>query len=433
MQATTTTAYFSHPTMFTKQPTVDPLRASVGLLLSRAYSLPCSAAAQAFNQIVPPTSRFQLALDVMLPLLDPPAPLQQRILVSYMLYSLYAPHPIAINPFKSVLVAMFTREKDIATKTAEVGGISESEQLVWVLWKILRGDGSDIGPFTPTHLARSPVPPRLRASNLTLEEEPAATRPKFDPFGDSNSLESIKENGGSVATNGTSNGGSHYPGEPFEVTAERDRENAYASEGMALLLAARDRVLNLSEMRALNGLINPLTNPPMITSDDLAAIISKNPTLAHPVIAALVTANWDRDPDSVLQYLDILKHIPPTLPSFDVLGRLLRDPTRIRDSVTAEVTTIADLVRVEVLGWFIHESISWLENAEEEEKAGNISDDRFAKGVQHLCRFYNSLIKLGIVDPSSDADSTEMMHFSLRNSRFEEANGLYRTLAMGRF
>lgn len=120
-----------------------------------------------------------------------------------MLYSLYAPHPIAINPFKSVLVAMFSREKDIATKTAEAGGVSENEQLVWVLWKILRGDGSDvrsiyrtmmrwgradhsythnqIGPFTPTHLARSPVPPRLRASNLVLEEE-VANRPKFDPY-----------------------------------------------------------------------------------------------------------------------------------------------------------------------------------------------------------------------------------------------------------
>lgn len=38
-----------------------------------------------------------------------------------------------------------------------------------------------IGPFTPTHLARSPVPPRLKPSNLALEEEPA-NRPKFDPY-----------------------------------------------------------------------------------------------------------------------------------------------------------------------------------------------------------------------------------------------------------
>ncbi len=48
----------------------DPvsLRVSVAHLLSRAYTLPCSAAAQAFTQLVQPIARFQLALDVLLPL-----------------------------------------------------------------------------------------------------------------------------------------------------------------------------------------------------------------------------------------------------------------------------------------------------------------------------------------------------------------------------
>jgi hypothetical protein len=88
---------------------------------------------------------------------------------------------------------------------------------------------------------------------------------------------------------------------------------------------------------------------------------------------------------------------------------------------------------MEVLGRFIHEAINWLERAEREEREGNTSDDRFAKGVQNLCRFYNSLIKLSIVDPTSDPDSTEMAHFSLRNARFEEANALYRVIATSRF
>jgi hypothetical protein len=48
----------------------DPVRASVGHLLSRAFALPCSTAAQAFTQLVQPTARFQLALDVLMPLLD---------------------------------------------------------------------------------------------------------------------------------------------------------------------------------------------------------------------------------------------------------------------------------------------------------------------------------------------------------------------------
>ena len=67
--------------------------------------------------------------------------------MSYILYSLYAPHPIAINPFKSVLYATFVREREIAVRVANAGGISENEQLVWVLWKILKGDGSDVSPF----------------------------------------------------------------------------------------------------------------------------------------------------------------------------------------------------------------------------------------------------------------------------------------------
>ena len=56
----------------------DPVRVSVGHLLSRAYSLPCSTAAQAFTQLVQPTSRFQLALDALLPLLDTNTPAEVR-------------------------------------------------------------------------------------------------------------------------------------------------------------------------------------------------------------------------------------------------------------------------------------------------------------------------------------------------------------------
>lgn len=48
----------------------DPVHASVSRLLDRAYSLPCSTAAQAFTQLVQPTARFQVALDAVLPVLD---------------------------------------------------------------------------------------------------------------------------------------------------------------------------------------------------------------------------------------------------------------------------------------------------------------------------------------------------------------------------
>ena len=70
--------------------------------------------------------------------------LAQRILASYILYALYAPHPISINPFQSALLLAFNKEKDLAVKTAADGGFGQNEPLVWVLWKILRGDGNDV-------------------------------------------------------------------------------------------------------------------------------------------------------------------------------------------------------------------------------------------------------------------------------------------------
>ena len=50
-------------------------------------------------------------------------------------------------------------------------------------------------------------------------------------------------------------------------------------------------------------------------------------------------------------------------------------------------TTVADLVRTDVLGWFLHGCITWLDRAEELERAGETSDDRFAKGVQNVGDF----------------------------------------------
>ncbi|CCM02268.1 uncharacterized protein FIBRA_04353 [Fibroporia radiculosa] len=396
------------PPLAMKQTSVDPARASVKHLLTRAYSLPCSTATHAFNQLVQSTSRFQVALDVLLPILDTPAELTQRILVSYLLYSLYAPHPISINPFQSALHASFVKERDLAMRVASEGGVSENEQLVWVLWKILKGDGSDIGPFSPATLTRSPLPPKLRAANLTLEEGPISERNKFDPFGDDD------------------------PSLVSPITTERDQEMQKLSEAMTLLLAARERVLTLSEQRILLPVIPRLTSPSVITSVDLPPLIANNPPLAQPLVVALMSSA--RTAGQGLELcLDVLRRLPPTLPSIDLLGRLLRDPTTVEDVVTGGKTTIADLVRTEVLGWFIHNCISWLDKAEQDEREGNISDDRFAKGVQNLCRFYNSLIKFSVVDPTSDADSAEMAHFTLRNARFEEANALYRVLVMGKF
>ncbi|KAH9916386.1 uncharacterized protein BXZ73DRAFT_92491 [Epithele typhae] len=373
-----TAAFYQHPPQArSPSPRSPPGRRSSARTRLAPFATPCSTAAHTFVQIVPPLSRFQLALDVLMPMLDAPAELTQRILVSYILFSLYAPHPIAINPFKSVLYATFIKERDAAVRVAEAGGVHENEQFVWVLWKILKGDGKDIGPFSPNTLAKSPLPPKLRASNLALEEE----APLW-------SLENGLRNG--------SNGSSEAA-----VSAERDHENEAYSRAASLLLAARERVLSLSEYR--------ITSPSFVTSSDLPSILAINPTLGHPLVITLLTMDSDVGSEP---YLDVLRTLPPTLPSFDLVGKLLRDTMTINDHSTGGRTTIADVVRTEVLGWFINSCVSWLDRAEQDEREGNISDDRFTKGVQNLCRFFNSLIKLNIL---------------------EEANTLYRVLAMHKF
>lgn len=138
-------------------------------------------------------------------------------------------------------------------------------------------------------------------------------------------------------------------------------------------------------MQQLVPLIPYLTSTPMVTSFDIVPLITNNPSLAHPLFLSLLSAPYSStNPEALFRHLDVLKYLPPTLPTFDLLGRLLREPKEITDEATGARTTIADLVRMEVLGWFIHECINWLDAAEIEQEEGLISDDRFAKGVQNV-------------------------------------------------
>lgn len=392
----------------TPVPTSDA-RASVNHLLTRAHSLPCSKGAQAFTQLVQPTARFQVALDALLPILDSstPAELASRILVSFILYTLYAPHPIAVNPFKSALFVTYNNERERALRDGA------NEQLVWVLWKILKGDGNDIGPYSPSTLARSPLPPKLRASNLVLDDE-------FTPDLDDHYFQDKRRQSASSDTN---NGFTQITQTP-DYSLERDKQNERLIYAVKLLLAARERVLNLAEQRALLPLIAEVSSSRMVTSLDITPIVAFNPSIAHQLFVGLV-ANPNPENQNPMPFLEVLPYLPPTLASFELFGRLLKDQTRIR---VAGYSTVADLVRIEVLGQFIHESIHWIEQSEREQLEGMISDDRWEKGLQHLCRFFVALIKLKIVDPTSDTDCAEICSFCLHYARFEEANSLYRLI-----
>ncbi|KAN0136541.1 hypothetical protein V8E53_005588 [Lactarius tabidus] len=415
-------AYLAQPSL-AAQGHADPLYTSVGHLLSKACSNTCSTAARAFLQLVQPNARFQLALDALLPVLGSPhyEKLPQRILAAYILYSLYAPHPISINPFKSALFDTFTKERNTAVQLAGEGKASDNEQLVWVLWKVLKGDGDHLGPYPPSTLARESLPPKLRAGNLVLDEENVSP----DSFSEDSPCPSA-----SVYTQDRGRTEALNPNKDAPVSPEEDEKTQLLSEGLKLLLAARERVLTLSEQRLLGPLIPQLTSPSVLISLDIPPIIAHNPTVATPLLVSLLTLPPS---DASGAFLDVLTQLAPTLPTFDVIGRLLRDTTPATDSISGGKVTVADIVRMEVLGPLIHECILWLERAEREERDGLISDDRFAKGVQNLCRFFSALLKLHVIDGASDADSAEIAHFALRNSRFEEANALYCALAAARF
>jgi hypothetical protein len=54
-------------------------------------------------------------------------------------------HPIPVNPPKSALFIVYVKEREKAVKILSDGSVSPNEQLVWVLWKILKGDGNNVG------------------------------------------------------------------------------------------------------------------------------------------------------------------------------------------------------------------------------------------------------------------------------------------------
>lgn len=116
----------------------------------------------------------------------------------------------------------------------------------------------------------------------------------------------------------------------------------------------------------------------MITALDLAPIVLYNPTLAHPLFVALLSICENATLAS--PFLHVLCSLPPTLSTFDLMGRLLQDGTVCGQSRIS----IAALVKSEVLGRFTLECINWLDIAENQEREGQISDDRFTTGVKHV-------------------------------------------------
>lgn len=170
-------------------------------------------------------------------------------------------------------------------------------------------------------------------------------------------------------------------------------------------------------MPLLPVLLSPSTrheNPAraLLAPADLPPLVATNPALAAGVVGALLATTEGASSTVALDdgtaagsagmkttaILSALVRLPPTLPTFDVLGRLLRDGRIVKDNVDfgngtengnglGGTITIADLIRIDVLGRFVAASIDWLDNAEREEREGRASEDRWAQGVVHVGYF----------------------------------------------
>jgi len=225
---------------------------------------------------------------------------------------------------------------------------------------------------------------------------------------------------------------------PGEIGAKKQSSigNTNADQHViALLRAACQRVLTLSEQRNIASALQHMSIHPYINAYNLTELIELNPTLGYVATIALLKGNPSASEKQLehFDYLDALRRLPPALPSFDVMGRLLRDQTVIQSISTDMPCTVADIIRAEVLGGFLLNCMNWIEHAEQEALDGLVNDDRIAKAISSLCRFFNALIKLGFVDPKSDVDCAEMAHFALSHANYEDANALYRVLVVGKF
>jgi hypothetical protein len=151
----------------------------------------------------------------------------------------------------------------------------------------------------------------------------------------------------------------------------------------------------------------------MITSMDLAPIITHNPALGGALCICILSSrslpSKGKQPQSQFPSVDpqnaskegclsVLASLPPNLPSFDLFGKLLRDETPAPD----QGVSVGELVRVYALGPFTQGCIAWIDSASAEQRAGVFSDDRVSQSIANVRSsfspplFANKLIRCGL-------------------------------------
>ncbi|KDQ18668.1 hypothetical protein BOTBODRAFT_52617 [Botryobasidium botryosum FD-172 SS1] len=435
----------------------SPMAQAVSLILSDPTSLssPCSAALNAFENLIPPISRFQFALEAILPVLSSSTHLYpQRILAAYILCALYMPHPIRANPFSPVLENVLAKEK--ATIIPDEADVDQKEIFIWVLEKIMRDEAKDIAETSPSILVQ--IPPRALSNGISLQSivQQTSSSPQNSPS--EGRAESILI---SIAAVSGPDDTAHGSEDPAQDNISR------------LLVCARRRVLTLSEQRIISAAIPTLEIPylvHLVPAHFLSDITGLNTSLAYHILVKIFCAKdieWSSNPehnntynreDVQESYLVALRQLGPTLQCFDLIGKLLATPSLVYASGSSiwrhrhEDLALGDLIFRDVVGGFISRCISILEHEESQEREGLRNEDGCARGVKLLCMFYKSIagqhrpanteassssmaaqkpapsIIADSVQSLFDAIDAEMTQFALRFSRYEDALILYQSL-----
>jgi len=347
---------------------VELYASAIQEFLQTTTESPCSAIGQAFEQLVPPELRFQVAVHILWPSMQSGKRLDERIQAAFLLYQLYAPHPVGVNPFKSAYEEALRSEKANDNEPAP-------NPMVATLEIILNGKGAQLSAFSPLALASGP------------------------------SRETVSPRSITSSTSGSS--GHTEPSEDVQVHN--------------LLQEAPERVLTIPEQKFLARKLPTFEFSASIYVD-LPYIIAQNPAIASHVLSRLIARST---PEGQNLCFDAIAGLRATMANFDLIAKLLQDYTRVYDGSD----TIAGVVREAAMGRFLESCEADIERQEAMEGPGGVAmDSPCAIAVHHFCRFCLSLVRLGILVPTMDAEIAQVLRFSLRCSRYREANALYRTI-----
>ncbi|KAF8305572.1 hypothetical protein DL93DRAFT_307514 [Clavulina sp. PMI_390] len=411
----------------------------------------CGEAYQYLESKVAPDDRFGLALHLILPAargesfqLDT-LPVNQswpiRIICSYALYRMYAPHAMALNPFLPAL------QETLGNLTQAPSGLVQDKSRE-LLKLIIEDSGDKLDGLRPYEIFSSinHEPPTYSAANQQPERDP-------DHLALQSSLRGI--------------------------ASPNSAQPNVTIEPILLLTDAQSRVLTLSEQKTVLKAINEVDASllaELIPPDRIDSLVENNARIAALPIMRILSANHENAGD-LETYIDSIGFLGPRLSSFDLIGNLLKLEREFEGSELPNLDgpSRRGLVRSIVVERFLANCLQAINEYEREDEGNELDDQgRTARSIVMLSKFAIAILRSdgasslpaspapqmnshtaatpiptaaqgkisGPVHPEpllggtnattpsfSEALDVELTNFALQHSRFVEANTLYRALA----